>query len=190
MQRSLACGMNVQKVLDLAAQIRPKTDAALILFSYLNPIQKDLKGFVHKAKKAGVDGFLIVDLPFEESAEFRALCQAHDLALITVAAPSTPPQRIASLTAQSSGFLYYACRKGTTGARNALPDDLVAKLQELRAHSSLPIAIGFGIADRKSAAEVLRYADGCVVGSYFVTAIEKDCTPQELEHLAKEIFVC
>ena len=188
MQASLEKGMSAKKVLDLVKELRPKTEAALILFTYLNPIQADLPNFLQKAKAAGADGLLIVDLPYEESGPLRAACKEYDLSLIAVAAPSTPMTRISLLSKQEGGFLYYACRKGTTGARSALPEGLIEKIKQLRPLCSLPIAIGFGIADPKSAKEALQIADGCVVGSYFVAAVEKGCTPKELERFTKEIF--
>ena len=176
MERSLALGTTLEDVLTLVAEIRPKTEAALILFTYLNPILQNQKEFLQKAKEAGADGILIVDLPYEESASFRALCKNIGLAFIAVAAPSTPLIRIECLAEEGGGFLYYACRKGTTGARNELPIDLEEKLLQLKKHSKLPIAVGFGIANQKAVKEVLRIAEGCVVGSYFVNAVEKGYT--------------
>jgi tryptophan synthase alpha chain len=87
---------------------------------------------------------------------------------IFVIAPSTPPERIAAIASAAKGFLYYACRKGTTGAKAGLPQDLAEKIAEIRKKSSLPIAVGFGVSSRETANEILKIADGFVVGSHFV----------------------
>ncbi len=168
MERALQKGTTPETVLRLVAELRLETDAAIILFTYFNPIQKDLEGFLKKAKQAGADGILIVDLPLEESRLYRSLCKQIGLDPIFVIAPSTPPERIEAIGKIAEGFLYYACRKGTTGARNSLPEDLEEKIQQIRSVSNLPIAVGFGIADRQSANAILTIADGFVVGSHLV----------------------
>jgi tryptophan synthase alpha chain len=168
MERALKKGMTPEKVLHLVSQLRKETETAMILFTYLNPIQRDLKGFLKKAKQAGADGILIVDLPIEEGTEYRSLCAEIGLDPIFVIAPSTPPERIRKIGEMASGFLYYACRKGTTGARTSLPDDLEQKIAQIREKSDLPIAVGFGISNRAMANAVLKLADGFVVGTHFV----------------------
>ncbi len=168
MQRALAAKTTPEKVLHLVADLRKETEAALIIFTYFNPIQKDLKGFLTKAKQAGADGILIVDLPLEEAGAYRALCKEIGLSPIFVIAPSTPPERIAQIGQAAEGFLYYACRKGTTGAREGLPEELPEKIALIRSLSDLPIAVGFGISSRETGDEILKIADGFVVGSHFV----------------------
>ncbi len=171
MQRALAAQTTPEKVLQLVSEIRKESDVAIVLFTYFNPIQRDLKGFLSRAKSAGADGILVVDLPLEESIEYRSLCKQFGLSPIFVVAPSTPPERIRAISESAEGFIYYACRKGTTGARSSLPDDLEEKLKQIRAHTELPIAVGFGISNRETADAVLKVADGFVVGSYFVENI-------------------
>ena len=168
MERSLRAGTTPKKVLQLVAELRKETEVAIVLFTYFNPIQRDLKGFLAQAKKAGADGVLVVDLPLEESATYQFLCKNFDLAPIFVIAPSTPPERIRAISDAAKGFIYYACRKGTTGARGALPEDLPEKIAQIRTHTDLPIAVGFGISSREAANAVLKIADGFVVGSHFV----------------------
>src|SRR5690606_9646789 len=114
------------------------------------------------------DGILIVDLPIEEAELYCKLCEKIDLDPIFVIAPSTPPSRIEKIAKAGRGFLYYACRKGTTGTRSDLPEDLSEKIAQIRKKSTLPIAVGFGISSRKMADVVLKIADGFVVGSHFV----------------------
>ena len=175
MQRALQAGMTPEKALHLVSDLRKETEAAIVLFTYFNPIQRDLKGFLTKAKQAGADGILIIDLPLEEAGGYRAFCREAGLAPIFVIAPSTPLERIAQIARDADGFLYYACRKGTTGARCGLPADLADKIAQIRTHSRLPIAVGFGIQSRETAQEILKIADGFVVGSYFVQQKEDVC---------------
>ncbi len=168
MQRALDANTTPQKVLRLVEELRQETDVALILFSYFNPIQKDLGKFLFQAKQSGADGILIVDLPLEESASYRLLCKTLGLCPVFLVAPSTPVERIQEISSASEEFIYYACRKGTTGAKCSLPDDLEQKVAEIRARTHLPIAVGFGISSRETADAVLKIADGFVVGSHFV----------------------
>lgn len=166
MQR--AEGTAIADVLALIRSLRLKTEAPMVLFTYFNPIQHRLNQFLSDAKQAGADGILVVDLPVEEAKEYARLCRRYHLDPIFVIAPSTSKKRMEEICKLASGFLYYACRKGTTGAREGLPSDLVEKIEQIRHVSSLPIAVGFGIADRKTADAVLAVADGFVVGSYLV----------------------
>ena len=168
MTRALKKGTTPDSVLGIVREIRKESDVAIVIFTYFNPIQKDFSSFIKRAKNAGADGMLIVDLPIEESGEYRRLCDEIDLAPIFVIAPSTPPDRIKAIGKAGRGFLYYACRKGTTGARAKLPEDLEEKVSQIKKISALPVAVGFGISDRKTADEVLKIADGFVVGSHFV----------------------
>lgn len=184
MERALKAGMTVEKTLQLAASLRKETEVPMILFTYLNPVQSDLKGFLQKAKSAGADGILIVDLPLEEASDYRKFCKEVGLAPIFVIAPSTPPERIAKISEAADGFIYYACRKGTTGARHGLPQDYAEKIGQIRKLTALPIAVGFGIADVDAAKAVLLEADGFVVGSYFIDAIEKG---NELKQIAERL---
>ena len=184
MERSLKAGTKLKDVLELVSFLRSKTEVPMILFTYFNPIQRDLKGFLQKAKVAGADGVLVVDLSLEESGEYRALCRQIGLDPIFVIAPSTPPERISQIASEGRGFLYYACRKGTTGAREGFPADLETQLRQIRSLSNLPIAVGFGVAKREVAAQLLTLADGFVVGSFFVDGIAQG---KDLKQLAEEI---
>lgn len=162
MKRALELGTTVEKVLQLTEEIREQTDVAIVLFTYFNPIQKALARFLKRAKEAGADGILVVDLPIEEAEEYRRLCSEVGLAPIFVIAPSTPKERIAQIAKMGEGFLYYACRKGTTGTREGLPEDLEEKISQIRSQTDLPIAVGFGFSKQ------VKVADGVVIGSYFV----------------------
>lgn len=188
MKKAIENGTNLDKVLNIVKAIREVSDVAIILFTYLNPIVSQLEDFIIKATNAGVDGVLVVDMPYEESSEFRFLCTKHGISAIAVSAPSTPLDRIKLLASNSSGFLYYACRSGTTGVKNELPDDLSYRISEIKKYSALPIAVGFGVSNNEMVKKILNVADGAVVGSYFVKAIAENKTPQELEKMAREVF--
>jgi tryptophan synthase alpha chain len=190
MERSLNNGTNLQYVINLIHKLRDKTDAAIIVFTYYNPICHDLENFLIKIKQAGADGILVVDLPFEENEDLRFLCNKHSLSPIMVASPSTSLERVAMLSKHSSGFLYYACRKGTTGIRSELPVDITEQIKQVKEHSVLPVAVGFGVSNSVMVNQLLSIADGCVIGSYFVNAIANGKTPNELEVMAKEVFAC
>jgi tryptophan synthase alpha chain len=171
MARALKKKTALADALKIVAEVRKKTEVPIVLFTYYNPVQRDLRKFLAEAKRAGADGVLIVDLPLEEADRYRRLCSEIGLDPIFVVAPSTPKERMAELCRAGRGFIYYACRKGTTGARDALPEDFKEKIEEIRNFTDLPIAVGFGIADRASALAVLEEADGVVIGSYFVQGI-------------------
>ncbi len=172
-ERSLTKGTTLQQVLDIVAEFR-QVDAgtAVVLMGYLNPIEiMGYEAFVNNASNAGVDGVLIVDLPPAEAGELHDLLRENEIDTIFLVAPTTREERVASITAHCSGYLYYVSLKGVTGA--ALTDyasvtDNIAKLREL---TSLPIVIGFGIKDAASAATMGRLADGVIIGSALVEQI-------------------
>lgn len=187
--RALAAGTTLQDVLWLAKEIRKRSHIPLILFSYLNPILSALQSnFLTMAKNAGIDGLLLVDCPLEESQLIRDQCVQNELTLIYIIASSTSLERIHKITQHAQGFLYYACRKGTTGVHNNLPDDFQQKTQSIKAIVDLPLVVGFGISNQKMVKRVLEHADGVVVGSYFVKALEEGVKPSDLSALARAIF--
>lgn len=189
MERALLAGTTVNSSLEVIRQIRAKSEVAIIVFTYYNPINQDLYSFLHKAKQAGADGVLVVDLPYEEAASYHHYCRSLELAPITVIAPSTKPERMKRILADlRDGFVYYACQKGTTGARSGLPEDLSSQLDNVRKASDLPIAVGFGISNAAMVQEILKLADGCVVGSYLVRKLEDEISPKELTKVTQELF--
>jgi tryptophan synthase alpha chain len=187
--RALASGTTLQDVLWLIEQIRKVSDIPLVLFSYLNPLLAVLKSsFFQDAKHAGMDGMLIVDCPIEESQDIHQHCMAMNMALVYVVTPSTSLARMRQIDQQGAGFLYYACRKGTTGVRSSLPHDFSETLQRIKSIVNLPVVAGFGISTPLMAKEALRDADGVVVGSLFVKALEEGMPFDELTRLARNIY--
>ncbi|MDD3155160.1 MAG: tryptophan synthase subunit alpha [Victivallaceae bacterium] len=170
---ALANGINLAKVLQLAKRIRarhPKT--GLILFSYLNVMYHySLAKLTAKLSEIDMDGILAVDLPLEERDELSGLCRQNHLHLISLVTPATPEERVTRIMAGASGFLYYVSVRGVTGARKKLPSELKQSLDLLRSRTTLPVAVGFGISDGATAAELAPHADGIIVGSAFLEVI-------------------
>jgi tryptophan synthase alpha chain len=173
-ERALAQGMTLRKVLALVAEFR-RNDATtpVVLMGYANPIEAmGLDEFAAAAAGAGVDGVLVVDYPPEESASFAQAMRTHAIDPIFLLAPTTTEARIAQIASVASGYLYYVSLKGVTGARNLDLDEVAGKLAGIRARTSLPIGVGFGIRDARTAGEVARIADAAVVGSRLIEAME------------------
>ncbi len=171
---ALEAGASVARIVRLVRQVRRRTDVPILLFSAYNPLfHRGLARVADEAREAGADGFLVPDLPPEESAEFDAILHEREMPLIYLVAPTTPPQRREKIARVARGFLYYISLKGVTGERAALPADLEAGVAELRRHTALPIAVGFGISRPEHARAVARFADGVVVGSAIVKKIDE-----------------
>lgn len=190
MQDALGRKTSIDDVFLLVSRIREHDkDIPIVLFSYLNPILKIGLDFYAKASEAGADGVLIVDMPLEESKAIHEECSKAGLELIFIISPSTPKKRMKDITKHAGGFLYYVCRKGTTGMKSQLPEDFAEKIQEIKSLSKLPVAAGFGISSKIMADKVVEYADGFVVGSYLVDAMEKGIDKKELTELVKKLNV-
>jgi tryptophan synthase alpha chain len=173
-ERALRAGTSLSGVLDLVESIRRKSDVALVLFSYYNPVlQMGIERFARRAADAGADGVLITDLTPEEAVDYRRIVHAHGLDTIFLAAPTSTDERLARIAEVSSGFLYVISRTGVTGARECLPEDLPALIRRVRRASHLPIAVGFGISLPGQVSILGGLADAAVVGSALVQEIEQ-----------------
>ncbi|MGQ0587136.1 MAG: tryptophan synthase subunit alpha [Gammaproteobacteria bacterium] len=174
-ERALASGTSLTRVLALVAQFRKRDKATpVVLMGYLNPIESmGLAAFARRASAAGVDGVLVVDLAVEEAPEFVPALRGEGLDCIFLVAPTSPPARIAAIAREGSGYLYYVSLKGVTGARSLDVAEVARKLGEIRRHTSLPVAVGFGVRDAKTAAQVGQVADAVVVGSALVAQIAR-----------------
>ena len=170
-REALAQGVSLRWVLEeLAAMTRPT--APLVLMSYLNPLLAF--GFTKLAEactRAGVCGFIVPDLPFDESTEFRAALDAHGIALIQMVTPVTEPARLAQLCAVSQGFIYAVTMTGTTG-RTASIGDVSTYLAAVRKVAKLPVCAGFGIRNREQVEALRGHCDGVIVGSALVEVLE------------------
>jgi tryptophan synthase alpha chain len=175
---ALSQGVTLQWILDELAAL-PKLRAPLLLMSYLNPLLS--YGYARLASAsaaAGVCGFIVPDLPLDESGELRAALEPHGLALVQMVTPVTPAERCARLCAASQGFVYAVTMTGTTGASAALPAELHEYLGRVRAASRVPVCAGFGIRTRAQVESLRGIADGVVVGSALVEVLERGESPR------------
>jgi len=175
-ERALKKGTSLQNVLTLSAEIREHSQSVgLVIFSYLNPILRmGLAKFCQVARLAGIDGTLVTDLPVEESAEYLREARQHELATIFLAAPTSTDQRLKLIAQVSTGFIYAISRTGVTGARQQMTGDAQALVKRIRRFTKLPVAVGFGISTPAQFAAVGKFAEGAVVGSAIVHAIEQN----------------
>lgn len=173
-QRALDAGTTVVKLFAAIRELRQDCAIPLVLFTYLNPVfTYGFERFHADAAAAGVDGILILDLPPEEEARSEAFSRRHGLRSIRLIAPTTPPDRMARIAREAEGFIYYVSREGVTGEQTRLADTIASQVAEIRRHTSLPIAVGFGISTPEQAAEVARNADAVVVGSAIVRRVSQ-----------------
>jgi tryptophan synthase alpha chain len=171
-ERALAGGATLKRALSLIAATRANVASALVLFTYVNPILRmGEDAFVEAAAKAGVDGVLVLDLPVEEAGPFRARLVAAGIDPIFLLSPTTTDARIRASADLGRGFLYVISRLGVTGVRDRLAADVEPLVRRIRAQSSLPLALGFGISTPEHVAQVGRWADAAVVGSALVNVI-------------------
>jgi len=172
MERALGSGTHsvVKKTLDAVAALRKSSEVPLVLFGYFNPIlQRGPAQLTVEAAQVGADGFLVVDLPHEESDELDRFVRAQGLCRIPLLAPTTSVARARFITARGSGFAYYVALTGTTGSAKLDVVAVAARIAELRpALGALPLAVGFGVRTPETAAELARHADAVVVGSALV----------------------
>ncbi len=171
-QRGLESGTTPKKVLETVAAIRRESQVPLVLYIYFNLIHKQgLKQFIDDAAKAGVDGLLVLDLPPEESENYEALMAAAGLCNIYLIAPTTPEERMELIARRARGFIYYVSREGVTGMQSKVSDTIASMTAKIRAHTKLPIAVGFGISNPEQAKLVAQHAEAIVVGSAIVQQI-------------------
>ncbi len=174
-ERALAHHVSLNDVLDMVAEFREQDKATpIVLMGYLNPIEMlGYAAFADRARDSGVDGVLVVDMPPEEADKFSPIMQEHRIDIIYLISPTTDRARIELINSRASGYLYYVSLKGVTGANTLNVEQVADKLAEIRAISSLPVGVGFGIKDGQTAQAVARIADAVVVGSALVRQIEQ-----------------
>ncbi len=173
-QRGLESGTTPSKVLNAVATIRRRSQVPVVLYIYFNLIhRRGMEKFIAAAAQAGVDGLLVLDLPLEESENYETLMKKAGLCHVYLIAPTTPDERIELIARRGSGFLYYVSREGVTGMQKKVASNLAQQIAKIRAHTELPIAVGFGISTPQQARAVASVADGVVVGSAVVNQIAK-----------------
>jgi tryptophan synthase alpha chain len=187
-ERALSHKMSLTKTLAIAAEFR-KTDqqTPVVLMGYLNPIEAmGYEGFANAAQRADIDGALTVDLPPEEGERCAALLKERDIDTIFLLAPNSSGERIKKMAAVGSGYLYYVSLKGVTGAGHLDVADVENKLKQIKAITTLPVGIGFGVKDAGTAKTIAGLGDGVVVGSALISKIESNL--DDPEHAKLEII--
>ena len=187
---ALGQGVTLAVCLDVVSRLRQAgLTIPLLLMGYYNPILAyGVEGFAHAAAGAGADGFIVVDLPPEEALPVQTACAGRGLDLIYLLAPTSSEQRIALVAAQASGFVYCVSLAGVTGARRDLSPELAGFLTRVRRHTSLPLAVGFGISQAEHVQAVARLgADAAVIGSAIIDLIDRTSAGERAEKVREYV---
>jgi len=190
--RALKAGTKLTTVLDIAAQIRKKSEIPLLLFTYMNPVLRfGLEPLAHLAVKSGIDGCLLTDLSVEEAEPYIHVMRQAGLDTVFLAAPTSSRRRMELVAKYSTGFIYLVSRTGVTGERSNVSDSVAPLVTAMRGVTTLPLAVGFGISTAGQVQSVGAVADGVVVGSAFERVIEENLSSPQLadrvEALAREL---
>jgi len=177
---ALQNGVSLTWILDKLASRDFELPAPVLLMSYLNPLFAfGFEALAERALETGVSGFIVPDLPFEESAPLKAALDAKDLALVQLVTPATPEQRLQNLCAVSEGFVYAVTRTGITGGNEGLPAETADYLGKVKRASRLPVCAGFGVREQSQVRLIGEHADGVIVGSALLEALEAGQSPGE-----------
>ncbi|MCI0536722.1 MAG: tryptophan synthase subunit alpha [Verrucomicrobiales bacterium] len=180
-QRGLESGTTPPKVLETVASIRRTSQIPVVLYVYFNLLHHyGFKNFIHDAAHAGVDGLLVLDLPPEESEDYEEMMRKAGLCVIYLVAPTTPEDRIELIVKRGTGFIYYVSREGVTGMQQKVSETIAEMTRKIRAHTELPVAVGFGISNPDQARTVAANAEAVVVGSAVVNQIAQHGKSPEL----------
>ena len=186
--RALKAGTTLSKVLDIGRKIRKTSQIPLLLFTYLNPaFQYGFEKLARDAKDAGFDGCLLTDVSVEEAEEYVRIMRAAGLDTVFLAAPTSTERRLQLIAKYSSGFIYLVSRTGVTGERAKLSESIEPLVRRMRAITSAPLAVGFGVSSPEQAGAVAQMADGVVVGSAIMRLIEQQAGPEPLEAFARSL---
>lgn len=174
-QRALESGMTSERVLDLVRAVRAFSDVPIVFYTYYNLVfAQGSESYAARAKAAGVDGILTLDLPPEEAAEHLEACEKHDLKTVFIVAPTTPDSRLEIICKATTGFVYYVSREGVTGEQTSMSEGIQASVELIQQHTDLPVVVGFGISNASHVSTVAQAADGVVVGSAIVNCIAEN----------------
>ncbi len=172
--KALAEGVNLPWIIDQLRCMQPRPSAPILLMSYLNPLLAyGWQPLARDAAAAGVSGFIVPDLPFEESAELSQALEREGLALVQMVTPVTPPERLTLLCRAAKGFVYAVTMTGTTGKAVDVPDEVLQYMDRVRRCCTIPVCAGFGIRSRRQVARLAPHVDGVVVGSALVEVLER-----------------
>lgn len=180
-QRGLESGTTPAKVLETVRMIRKNSQVPIVFYIYFNLMHRyGFKKFIDDAAHAGVDGLLVLDLPPEESENYETMMRDAGLCVIYLVAPTTPDDRIELIVKRGTGFIYYVSREGVTGMQAKVSETISTMTAKIRAHTQLPIAVGFGISNPDQARTVAANAEAIVVGSAIVNQIAQHGQSKEL----------
>jgi len=184
-ERALKAGTTLHKVLEIASEIRQRSEVPLLLFTYLNPVVRyGLDRLAKDATACGIDGCLLIDASVEEAHDYVGAMHQHGLDTVFLAAPTSTGRRLKLVAHYSTGFVYLVSRTGVTGERDSLSDAVAPLVRAMRAVTDLPLAVGFGISRPEHVAELSAQVDAVVVGSALVRVIEEH---SESPRLAREL---
>ena len=170
-ERALKGGVTTDKIFDLVVELRRDVTVPIVFMTYANVVYSyGIERFCDRCVETGIDGMILPDVPFEEKEEFAPACRAHGLSFISLVAP-TSESRIAMIAKEAEGFLYIVSSLGVTGERREITTDIGAMVKLVRANTSIPCAVGFGISTPEQAAKMAGLSDGAIVGSAIVRLI-------------------
>lgn len=174
-QRALESGMTSERVLDLVRAVREFSQVPIVFYTYYNLVfAQGSDAYAAKAKAAGVDGLLTLDLPPEEAEEHLVACAKHDVKTVFIVAPTTPDSRLESITQATTGFIYYVSREGVTGEQSSMAEGIRARVELIKTYTELPVVVGFGVSQVEHVRTIAQAADGVVVGSAIVNCIAEN----------------
>lgn len=180
--RALKAGTTLRGVLEIAREIRSRSEIPLVLFTYLNPVLRyGLEKLAVDAFAAGIDGCLLTDASVEEAADYVQLMRRHGLDTVFLAAPTSTERRLRLVAEYSSGFVYLVSRTGVTGERESISEAVAPLVRSMRAVTNLPLAVGFGISKPEHVAELGKQVDAVAVGSALMSLIERHADNPSLE---------
>ncbi len=181
-ERALHAGMKLRGVLEIAAQIRSRSEIPLVLFTYLNPvIRYGVAELARDAAAHGIDGCLLTDASVEEAGEYVRVMRAQALDTVFLAAPTSTPRRLKLVAEYSSGFVYLVSRTGITGEQTSISDAVAPLVEQMRVATTLPLAVGFGVSRPEHVAQLGKMVEGVAVGSAIMSLIERHAGDASLE---------
>lgn len=190
-ETALRAGVDTERTLAMVAELRRRTDTAIAVMTYYNPVfcyrHGGERGFARALARAGADAVILPDLPPDEAGTLLPAARGSDLDTVFLVAPTSTEERIAKVTEACRGFVYAVSVTGVTGERSSLPDDVADLVARTRAASSLPVAVGFGVSSRESAERVAAVADGVVVGSALIRAIQNEADAGHPEGASRRV---
>ena len=179
-QRALESGMTSERVLELVRAVREFSDVPIVFYTYYNLVfAQGSEQYAERAKAAGVDGILTLDLPPEEAGDHLEACAKHGIKTICIVAPTTPDSRLDIICKATTGFVYYVSREGVTGEQASMSEGIRDRVEMIKQHTDLPVVVGFGISNSGHVSTVAQAADGVVVGSAIVRCIAENAGDTE-----------